>query len=177
MSDALDLYYWDACIFYEFCKDEPVDPMRKQAIDDLLFENKGKRNRICTSVITHSEVIPKKVGSEGERKYWEKFGSLYFYDIDVDRSIILLSRELKDYYYAEPSEDRGYRMLSTGDSIQLATAIIHSAKEFHTRDGNRKGGNVPLIGLPESSPNGKLCGQYPLTITSPVAAQGRFEGH
>lgn len=59
---------------------------------------------------------------------------------------------------------------------EYATAIIHGADEFHTRDKNTKGGNVKLIGLPESSPDGMLCGEYPLRIVSPEARQVKLDG-
>lgn len=111
MADDLDLLYWDACVLYEFCADEQADALKKQAISDLLDENKEKRNRICTSVISHTEVLPKKLGVDGERKYWARFGSTFFFDIEVDRSVVLLSREIKDYYYRERSADGEYRMM------------------------------------------------------------------
>lgn len=55
MADALDLFYWDACIFYEHLREENADAYKKQAISDLLNDNAGNRNRICTSVVTHTE--------------------------------------------------------------------------------------------------------------------------
>jgi hypothetical protein len=64
MADDLPLLYWDACIFYEHLNEELVAPLKRQAVDDCLGDNKQKRNRICTSVITHLEVIPKKLAKE-----------------------------------------------------------------------------------------------------------------
>jgi predicted nucleic acid-binding protein len=173
MADALNIYYWDACIFYEHLTDEPVERLKKQAIDLLLKENKEKRNRICTSVITHTEVIPKKLDGR-EKAYWERFDSMYFFDIPLERNIIILGREIKDYYYKPPDDRNGYRIMSTGDALHLATAIIHNVSEFCTRDKNSKGGNVKLLGLPENSPNGRVCGQYSLRVVSPEAQQGQL---
>ncbi|HTM79777.1 type II toxin-antitoxin system VapC family toxin [Asticcacaulis sp.] len=172
MSEGLDLYYWDACIFYEWLKDEPVDRLMKQQVQHILRENKEKRNKICTSVIMHLEVLPKKVGRDEEIKYMGNFSSLHFFDIELDRNILSLAREIKDYYYEEKTETETYKIMSTGDSIQLATAIIHDATEFHTRDNKKKGGNVPLLTLCQTSPNGKICGKYSLKIVSPIAYQG-----
>lgn len=171
MADALDLFYWDACIFYEHLREENADAYKKQAISDLLNDNAGNRNRICTSVVTHTEILPRKLGPEKEKQYWERFGSLYFYDIEIDRSVINLAREIKDFYYVEGTADVGYKMMSTGDAVHLATAIINNATAFHTRDNKRRGGNVPLIGLDSSSPHGKICGKYDLRIMSPAATQ------
>lgn len=172
MSDALEILYWDACIFYEHCRDEPVDLLRKQAIDDCLADNKNKRNRICTSTITHIEVIPAKLGADGELRYLSFFDSLFFFDIPADRSIFALAREIKDFYYVERDDEAAGKMLSTGDAVQLATAIIHDVSAFYTRDGKRRGGNVPLIGLANRSPDGKICGKYALNIVDPIAPQG-----
>lgn len=177
MTEPLDIFYWDACIFYEYCKDEEAPPLRKQAILECLEQNKEKRNRICTSTITHIEVIPSKLGDEGEWRYLSFFNSMFFYDIPADRSVFALAREIKDYYYQEGGDNIVYKMMSTGDAVQLATAIIHQVTAFHTRDGKRRGGNVPLIGLAESSPEGKICGKYPLSIVDPIASQGGlFDG-
>jgi predicted nucleic acid-binding protein len=177
MADDLALLYWDACIFYEHLREEQTEPRKRQAIDDCLEQNKQKRNRICTSVITHLEVIPKKLDKKLDQQYWDKFQSLYFFDIEVDRNVIGLAREIKDYYYVQ-SDPGGanYKMLSTGDALHLATAIIHQANEFYTRDKSSKGGNIKLLGLPESSPNGKICGTHDLRVLSPEVSQGRLDG-
>lgn len=173
MTGELDVIYWDACIFYEYLKDEQADMWKRQAIDECLAKNKERLNRLCTSVVTHVEVVPRKLPPPKEEEYWRLFGSVYFYDIPIDKSVIALSREIRNYYYLPADEDgRGGKMMGLGDSIHLATAIIQEAVELHTRDGKKKGGNIPLIGLPESSPNGKLCGVYDLRIVSPVASQG-----
>lgn len=172
MSEPLDLYYWDACLFYEHCKNESAHPLKKKALDDCLEENRAERNRICTSTITHIEVIPSKLGIDGESRYLSFFNSMFFFDIPADRSVFALAREIKDFYYEEGSDGAPYRMISTGDSVQLATAIIHQVTAFYTRDGKRRGGNVPLIGLADSSPEGKICGKYPLRIIDPIASQG-----
>jgi predicted nucleic acid-binding protein len=178
MVETIDIFYWDACIFYEHLNEEQVDQRKRQAIDDLLRENKEKRNRICTSVITHIEVIPKKLEKSKEKIYWEKFQSMYFYDIEVDRNVITLSREIRNYYFSPGDRAVGgtYKILSTGDAFHLATAIIHQVTELHTRDKNSKGGNIPLLGLPEASPNGKICGIHSLRVLSPEVSQGRLDG-
>ena len=187
----IDLYYLDACIFYEHLNGEPVPPLKKQAIDNLFRENRDKRNRICTSAVSHLEVLPKKlVNADKEKEYWANFDSMYFFDIEADRAIIGLARDIKNFYYvaavvpppaapAKPGQGAPAptpavpaKMLSTGDAIHVATAVIHKVKELWTRDNNRRNGNVKLLGLPESSPNGKICGVYDLKIVNPEAVQG-----
>jgi hypothetical protein len=94
--------------------------------------------------------------------------------VEADRNVIILAREIRDYYYKPADDDGKYRIVSMGDAIHLATAIIHQVAELHTRDGNRKGGNVPLLGLEQSSPGSKICGKYELKILSPIANEGRL---
>lgn len=175
MADDLDLIYWDSCIFYEHLKQEQQDQWKRQAVDECLLANKQRLNRLCTSTITHIEVMPSKLPLGMENEYWNMFGSMYFYDIAIDRSVILLAREIRNFYYLPTTDNAKAKIMSLGDSIHLATAIIEEADLFYTRDANKKGGNIPLIGLPERSPGGKLCGQYDLRILSPVASQGALE--
>jgi predicted nucleic acid-binding protein len=175
MVAGLNQYYWDACIFYEHLKDEQADPNKKKAVSTLIADNKAMRNRIFTSVFTHNEVFPKKLGN-AEQRYWDAFSSMFFFDVDVDRQTLLLAREIRDFYYQEgDGATRKAKVLSTGDSIHLATAIVHEATELHTRDANRRNGNIPLLGLDASSPDGKICGKYALKIVSPIAPQGELD--
>lgn len=175
------LYYWDACIFYERLKGEAASATQRAAVGDLLMENKAGENAICTSAITHAEVFPKRLGADGEEKYWGLFGSMTFFDIPIDRQVLMLARELRDFYYVpnDPDDPKAHKMLSTGDAFHLATAIANDVSEFHTRDGlgkKNKGGNIKLIGLADS--DGKIGGHYRLKIVSPDKDQGDFfAGH
>ena len=172
MADDLDLIYWDACIFYEHLKQEQTDQWKLQAVDECLLANKERLNRICTSAVTHMEVIPAKLPLGKEQEYWGLFNSVYFYDIPIDRSVVALSREIRAFYYQSQTGDVQAKIMGLGDAIHLATAVIEEADVFYTRDGKKKGGNIPLIGLPERSPGGKLCGEYDFRIVSPIAIQG-----
>lgn len=61
--------------------------------------------------------------------------------------------------------------MSLCDAIHLATAIIEGASVMHTRDKNKKRCNIPLLGMPQASPGGKIAGRYELEIISPEDAQ------
>ena len=167
MADELDLYYWDACIFYEFLNKDQTHEGRAAAVRQLAEQNRRKTNRICTSVVTHIEVIPNKIDPAVEKTYYDLFNSMFFFDVELSRPIVSLSREIKDYYYQPKNPPENHKMLGTGDAIHLATAIIENVTHLHTRDGKRKGGNVPLLGLAESSAHGKICGKYPLKVVDP----------
>jgi predicted nucleic acid-binding protein len=136
---AIQQYYWDACLFLEHLREETVAPDKKRALINLLQQNKDRQNKIFTSVITHVEVLPKKLTASDiakEEIYWSYFNEIWFIDQEVTRPILHLARQIKDYYYqeADPKAGEHYRMMSTGDAIHLATAIAWRADEFHTRD-------------------------------------------
>lgn len=171
-------YYWDACIFYECVGKEAVAPEKKDAIDEILAENEKKANLIVTSVITHLEVLPRKLGEKGasdEQDYLALFDAVHFHEIELNTNIILRAREIRDYYYSPLVEGSGYKMMDLGDCIHLATASINGVDEFHTRDEDRKGPKVPLLKLYEISGIPKLCGKYDLSIISPESAEPRFQ--
>lgn len=35
MNSGVDVFYWDACIFYEFIRDEPVQHLKKLAVQEF----------------------------------------------------------------------------------------------------------------------------------------------
>lgn len=171
------VYYWDACILLEHFRGEAPSPNKIRAIRNLLDENARHENRIITSTITHIEVLPKKLNQRDaakEAEYWTYYDGRWFLDVEPNRNIINLAREIKDFYYEpdDPVAGKGHRMMSTGDAIHLATAIVYEVDVLHTRDGKRKGGNVPILGLPKASPNGKIAGRWDLKIESPEDEQG-----
>lgn len=170
-------YYWDACIFYEWLGKEPVDAAKKDAIQDILDANEKQENLIITSVASHLEVLPRKLGEKGaadEEDYLALFDAVHFHEIEISTNIILRAREIRDFYYSPLSGESGYKMMDLGDCIHLATASIHAADEFHTRDCDKKGNKVPLLKLYEITGNPRLCGKYDLKIISPEAAQTRL---
>lgn len=170
-------YYWDSCIFYEWLGEESVASEKKDAIDTILSENENGENVIVTSVITHLEVLPRKLAGKGvadEADYLSLFDAVHFHEIELSGNVLLRAREIRDYYFSPLAENN--KMMDLGDCIHLATATINGVDEFHTRDAQRGGSKVPLLNLYEFSGTPKLCGKYDLTIVSPEAAQPRLEG-
>jgi len=170
-------YYWDACLFYEWLGEESVEATKKDAVEDILAANEKGENLIITSVVSHLEVLPRKLGEKGatdEEDYLALFDAVHFHEVEVSTNVILRAREIRDFYYSPLSGEGGYKMMDLGDCLHLATASIHGVDEFHTRDNDRKGAKVPLLKLYEVSGNPKLCGKYELKIVSPEAAQLRL---
>lgn len=173
------VYYWDSCLFYEVLCDEPVEPEKRAAIDDLLRDNKAEKNVILTSAITHIECVPKKLESKkpgAQRLYEQLFDGVHIIDQQVSANILKLSREIKDFYSEPPDLARNFfgKVMDTGDAIHLATAVVYGVDEFHTRDDCKKGSKVPLLSLYAHSGLDKICGIHPLRIISPRNAQGEL---
>lgn len=166
-------------MFYEVLGNEPVSLEKKTASDEILAANERQENHIITSVITHLEVLPKKLGEKGasdEDDYLSQFDGLHFGEIEMNTNILLRAREIRDFYYvAGDAEGKGSKMMDLGDAIHLATASIYKADEFHTRDNDKKGNKIPLLKLYEISGNQKLCGRYDLKIVSPAASEPKLD--
>ena len=169
-------YYWDACMFYEVLNDEPVSPEKKEAVNDILqlnIDGKGDKDVIVTSVITHLEVLPKKLASkkaaDDDRKYLGMFDGKRFVDIEISRNILTRAREIRDFYYraADTKKNAKAKMMDAADALHLATASLYGARVFHTRDDDDRGYKIPLVSLYKWSGFDKLCNKYPLAIVSP----------
>jgi hypothetical protein len=165
-------------MFYEVLGNEPVAPTKRSAVQEILAENEAGSNLIVTSVITHLEVLPDKLGEKGaddEADYVALFDASKFAEIELSTNIILRAREIRNHYY-RPADTPGIgsRMMDVGDALHLATATIFRVPEFHTRDNKSRKGNVPLLTLYKMYGETEICNKYPLNIVSPEAAQGQL---
>lgn len=171
--------YWDACIFYEWLGEEDVDPSKQDGIKEILAENEKGENLIVTSVITHLEVLPTKIdlkADEASESYLSLFDGVKFHEIELTTNILLRAREIRDHYYiAADDSGHGGKMMDLGDCIHLATATIHKAEEFHSRDGSSGGSKIPLLGLSETDGINRICDKYEIKILSPKADQGSLD--
>jgi hypothetical protein len=182
--------YWDSCIFYEWLGKENVPREKSDGIGEVLASVEALEAIILTSSATHLEVLPQKMNEKdaaAESAYLSLFDAEKFFEYQIGTNVILLAREIRDYYYraevpavpkskgvaAKPRQ--APKMMDLGDCIHLATAIIEKADEFHTRDAAANGGKIPLLTLYDWSGVPSVCGKYPLTITSPIAKQGTLD--
>lgn len=196
------IIYWDSCIFYEWLGKENVPREKSDGIKEVLDGNEDGSNTIITSIATHLEVLPQKLDdkdTDAEAKYLSLFDAEKFCEIQISTNVILLAREIRDYYYRPPvaaiagvkgkpakegkpavvavpaASAISAKMMDLGDAIHLSTAIIEGAKEFHTRDNDSKGTKIPLLSLYKFSGQTKVCGKYELEIKSPIGDQGTMD--
>lgn len=84
-------YYWDACIFYEWLGNETVTAAKRDGVKEILGANDKKENLIVTSVISHLEVLPRKLGEKNvsdEQDYLALFDGENFHEIELNANII-----------------------------------------------------------------------------------------
>ncbi len=175
-------YYWDACMFYEWLGAEVMSQAKKDAVQEILEENSKKTNIIVTSIISHLEVLPKKLSEKhftDDHKFLNLFDAVHFYEQEINRNILLRAREIRDYYYRPGDKSGlGFKMMDANDAIHLATASVLACTEFHTRDNESNKSKVPLVSLYAWSGNPLLAGKYSLKIVSPENPQSSLPfGH
>jgi len=165
-------------MFYEVLGNEDVAQSKRAAVEEILLENESGQNIIITSVITHIEVLPSKIddkGGQDERDYISLFDADRYLEVEITTNIVMRAREIRNHYYRPADANgKGARMMDAGDALHLATATVLAIPDFHTRDNNKKKGNVPLLSLYTMYGENKICGKYPLNISSPEAEQGTF---
>ena len=96
-------------MFYEVLGDEPVALEKKEAINEILQDNKDGKNVILTSVITHIEVIPTKLDLKkpgAAAQYLALFDGKRFLDVEISRNILMRAREIREFY-SHPTKDGG----------------------------------------------------------------------
>lgn len=155
-------YYWDTASFIAWLdggKGHPGDVVA--GFDEVATEITQNRASLCTSVLTHTEVLQGKLTPDQATRFDNLFKRRNVVSITVDSRIAKRASEIRNHY-----NEKGIK-ISTPDSIHLATAIIYEVDEFHTLDGDgqRKRPN-DLLRL-----NGDVAG-YPLHIRVPKAVQG-----
>jgi predicted nucleic acid-binding protein len=145
--------FWDSCVFnaylYEETKIYDVD-----SIQQYIDEAKAGKFKIYTSSIIFAEIATSKIKKKGVGSAIAFMNDLVGACVVIDASvnIIDLAGQLRDIPYRKQNSKN--RVLSTGDSIMLATAL-HLADgygvevdTFHTFDDGGKGG-VPIISYHE----------------------------
>ena len=148
---AVNNYLWDSCVFIAYLKDE-VEAYDVASLQQYLEETKQGVTRIYASTISSAEVLPSKI----KKAYgtYEEFLSDFegaVVAIDPNPNIMQLAGQLRDLPYAKGS---GKRVLSTPDSIILATAVYlqeayhEKLTAVHSFDTGKKKG-VPIVGLEE----------------------------
>jgi predicted nucleic acid-binding protein len=160
LTDGLNIF-WDACVLYRFLRNEPTDFV--DHISAYVADAEAGRLKIYMASITLAELRPSIVKLKGETPA-NIINRLCSFAIMIDTSpdIMSLAGLLKDNKYIcstdDPKAEERCRPLSTGDAIQLASAIdlrenwgvqglvLHTFDEG-MRSSKEEGKTVPMIGF------------------------------
>lgn len=153
---------WDSCIFLAWLQEEKHEVGVMEGIEEVVRKVHNNEVILITSQITNIEVLESRLSLEAQQKWKDVFNRRNCQMVDITPRISEKSHFIRNYY-----DQRGIK-LSTQDSIQLATAIIYKAVEFHTLDGSGKKRNGDILPL-----NGNVAG-HNLKICVPYAEQGNL---
>lgn len=160
MPGKQPLYYWDACLFVAWIKDEQRNGDEMDGVREVVSRAKRREVTIMTSVLTTTEVLQSKLPVGTSTLLSGLMRRLQ--QTSIDSKIARLAHDLRDYY-AERADLHGGKTLATPDALHVATAILYRADEFHTFDGGGVGKSLGLLPL-----SGNIGG-HKLAICKPVA--------
>ncbi|HJW40518.1 MAG TPA: PIN domain-containing protein [Rhizomicrobium sp.] len=150
------LYYWDACLFLAWLKDEARPTGEMDGVREVVERSRKRECRIITSVLTSVEVLSAKMPAGVEHLFTGLMRRVHRQGIDT--KIAQLAHDLRNHY-----AKAGGKGLSTPDALHLATAVLYRADEFHTFDAEGRAKTLGLIPL-----SGNVAG-HRLTICKPEA--------
>ena len=149
--------FWDSNVFIAHINKEEA---HQDFLDDLSTILEHSQIEVYTSGIALAEITPKRISPSR----WETFNDFVnslkqmVNVIDPSPNICTTAGKLKDYRYSKSGSTK--RVLTTGDAIMLATAIVLQREPyniqieaFHTFDNGRgkgvEGKAVPLLSFEE----------------------------
>ena len=142
MPGSRPLYYWDACLFLAWIKDEERPIGEMDGVREIIDLSKKRDAVIMTSVLTSVEVLAAKIPAGMDTLFQQLMRRVQ--RVGIDTKIVTLAHDIRNQY-----TKMGDKTVATPDAIHLATAIIYRATEFHTFDqkGSRQSlGLIPLSG-------------------------------
>lgn len=143
------LYYWDACIFLAWLKDEERKLGEMDGVRDIIQRMKRRDARIMTSVLTVVEVLTAKIPVGIDTSFKDLLKRTNRQSMDI--RVASLAHDLRNFYVTQGQS------LKSPDAIHLATAINYRADEFHTFDGQllamseNVGGHKLIVCMPQTN--------------------------
>jgi len=160
MSIGKKIICWDSCVFLAWLQDEKTEIGVMEGIEEVVRGINAGEVILLASQMTNIEVLQTRLTPKAQKKWKEIFNRKNCQIMDINPRVSEKAYFIRDYY------DQKDFKISTPDSIQLATAVIYNAEEFHTLDGSGKKRNNELLSL-----SGNVAG-HKLKICVPYAQQG-----
>jgi len=158
------VYYWDACCFLAWLKNEQRRPGEMDGLSACVDRFNRGQVRIITSVLTFVEVSTAKLPAGVEALFEDALQRPNAGKIGMDLRIAKIARDIRNHYLTTRTDGL---TVSIPDSIHLATAILYRASEFQTFDehDDRKYQCLGLLRL-----NGNVAG-HNLMVCKPSTVQ------
>jgi predicted nucleic acid-binding protein len=162
MPGSSPVYYWDACLFLAWIKDEERPTGEMDGVREIIDLSKKRDAIIMTSVLTSVEVLSAKIPAGMDTLFQQLMRRVNRVGIDI--KIVTLAHDIRNHY-----TKLGGKTVATPDAIHLSTAIIYRAAEFHTFDQEGSSRSLGLIPL-----SGNVAGNR-LTICKPQAKRPQLD--
>ena len=166
MAGTETVYYWDACLFLAWIKDEERISGEMDGVREVIERSKRREVKIITSVLTTVEVLESRL-PVGMKRLIEGLIKRVT-RISMEAKVAAMAHDLRDYYMSRSAEFGG-KTLGVPDAIHLATAILYRATEFHTFDSVGRSKSLGLLPL-----SGNV-GAHRLTICKPHAKNPQLD--
>jgi predicted nucleic acid-binding protein len=141
------LFYWDACLFLAWLKDEERKTGEMDGVRDIIQRMKRRDVKVMTSVLTIVEVLAAKIPVGVDTPFKDLLKRVIRQSMDIRGAS--LAHDLRNHYAMLG------RSLKAPDAIHLATDHLR-ADEFHTFDdqllswSGNVGGHKLIICKPET---------------------------
>lgn len=162
MPGSSPIYYWDACLFLAWIKDEERPSGEMDGVREIIELSKRRDALIMTSVLTSVEVLSAKIPVGMDTLFQQLMRRVN--RVGIDTKIVTLAHDIRNHY-----SKLGGKTVATPDAIHLATAIIYRANEFHTFDNDGSRQSLGLIPLSNNVAGNKL------TICKPQAKRPQLD--
>lgn len=152
MQKNRPIFYWDACIFLAWLKNERRPDGEMEGLAEVVSLITRGEVTLITSVLTRVEVLESTLSQNAQKLFEDIFKHRNIVRINMDEHVSIFAHKIRDYYKSTGNS------LETPDAVHLASAITYGAEQFHTFDDK-------LLRL-----NGTVAG-YPLVICQPKGVQ------
>jgi predicted nucleic acid-binding protein len=145
-------FYWDACIFLAWLRDEKRSPGEMEGLAEVAALIAQSNAILVTSVVTRVEVLESTLPEKTKMLLETFFKRRNIIRVNVDDYASNLAHEIRDFYKKQNMS------IKSADAMHLAAAITYGVDQFHTFDDE-------LLRL-----NGRVA-EYPLEICKPSGIQ------
>jgi predicted nucleic acid-binding protein len=150
MRQGKPTYYWDACLFLAWLKDEQREAGDMEGLAEVIWMVDRNRVTISTSVVTKGEIWQSTLTEQAKGMFTQMLKRRNVVLVNLTDPISELSATIRQFYVGRKEQ------MDLPDAQHLATAIAYKTDEFHTFDDKllNKSGNVAGYRLIICKPKG-----------------------